>query len=446
MKYVAQKIWLYPKVFLFLQKLSGMDEKIEALSHYNFWGDRQIELGFQRIFYTSKISQFVGNRLVKVVCGQRRAGKSYILRQLAAWLINEKHVNPKNTFFLNKDILAFDFVSDYKALDTLFLNYLETLSPAGRVYIFIDEVQNIDGWEKFVNSYSQDYSREYEIFVTGSNSKMLSGELATVLSGRYVTFEVLPYSFDEYAESQNLSKDRATFIKYINDGGLPEMLNLNGQEVRRNYVMSLKDTILLRDIITRYRIKDPALLQELFVYLVNNTSSLFSVNSLVKYYKSRGANIGYDKVSQYVGYMCDAYLIHRAERYDIRGRETLAGVCKYYVNDMAFHNYLFRGVAHGLGYDLENVVYLELRRMGYDVYVGALQGKEVDFVARKDDRLLYVQVAYMLIDDDTIKREYAPLLSIRDSYEKIVVSLDDIVRHSMEGIRNVSAWELRKIL
>ncbi len=423
-----------------------MGETIKLLGAYNLWGSHDIETGFPRTTYTTQIGNYLGNRLVKVLCGQRRAGKSYILRQVAKELVVNRGVPSENTFILNKELLAFDFVTDYRVLDSLFRAYLSQISREGRVYVFLDEVQGIAGWEKFVNSYSQDYTREYELFVTGSNSQMLSGELATLLSGRYVTFEVMPYSYGEYTALKGLEAGRASFVEYVREGGLPEMQRLEGMEARRNYVQSLKDTILLRDIITRHQIKDPGLLEDLFVYLVNNSSTLFSVNSLVNYYKSHGRAVSHEKVGQYIRYMTDAYLLHKVERYDIRGKEALAGVCKYYVNDMAFHHYLYRGVAHGAGYDLENVVYLALRRSGYDVRVGALSGKEVDFVAQRDDRVAYVQVAYVLTDDDTLRREYAPLRAIRDNYEKIVVSLDDMPRPSSGGIRNVPAWELTTIL
>lgn len=437
---------LWTKFLPSLQKVLAVDEKIKLLGEYNFWGNGNIDTGFPRTLYTAKISQYLGNRLVKVLCGQRRVGKSYILRQMAKELIESHSVAPQNTFMLNKDIVAFDFVADYRGLDELFRAYLKEIAPKGKVFLFLDEVQNIEGWEKFVDSYSQDYTREYEIFITGSNSKMLSGELATMLSGRYVAFEVMPFSFEEYTAYKGLVPGRSSYIEYLGDGGLPELLNLSGQEARRNYVMSLKDTIMMRDIVGRYQIKDPGMLEDLFVYLVNNTSSLFSANNLVKYYKSRGKAVSYDKVSQYIRYLTYAYLLHRVERYDIRGKATLSGVCKYYVNDMAFHNYLYRGVAHGAGYDLENVVYLDFRRHGYDVYVGTLHGKEVDFVAMKNDRVIYVQVAYMLIDEATIQSEYAPLRAIGDNYEKIVVSLDDIARPSDGGIRNIRAWEIGNVL
>lgn len=431
---------------LFLQKLSAMDDKIALLAQYNLWGGKSFDTGFLRKDYCDEIARYLGNRLVKVLVGQRRTGKSYILRQVADSLVKERKVAAENIFMLNKDLVAFDFVTDYKALNNLFQLYMREIHPKGKVYVFLDEAQNIDGWEKFANSYSQDYTGQYEVFVTGSNSKMLSGELATLLSGRYVKFEVMPFSFAEYAGFKRLPQSRDTYISYMREGGMPELLRLGDDEARRNYVLSLKDTILMRDIIVRRQIKDPALLEDLFVYLVNNTSTLFSVNSLVKYYKGRGKTVSYDKINLYASYMADAYLLHKAVRYDIRGKETLAGVCKYYANDPAFHSYLFRGIAHGMGHDLENLVYLALRRHGFDVYVGAAATSEVDFVAMKGDRIMYVQATYMLADETTAEREYRPLRAINDNYEKLVVSLDDIPRPSNKGILNIPAWELERRL
>nr|WP_288331464.1 ATP-binding protein [uncultured Prevotella sp.] len=422
-----------------------MENVFDALRQYNYWGGEPIDMGFTRRTYLERIMPFVGNRLVKVLVGQRRAGKSYLLRQIAKQLI-DNGVKPENTFMLNKDLLAFDGVRDCHDLTELFERYRRELKPEGKVYIFIDEVQNISEWERFVNSYSQDFTHDYELFLTGSNSKMLSGELASLLSGRYVEIEVFPFSFAEFCGMAGKEENRQSYIEYMQQGGMPEMLKLTGDEVRRNYVMALKDTILLRDIIQRESIKDPRLLEDLFVYLVNNTSTLFSINSLMKFYKGKGRMVSYEKLSQYLTYMSDAYLLHRTDRYNIRGKETIAGVCKYYANDLAFRNYLFQGTAHGVGYELENLVYLQLRRCGFTVYVGDSQGLEVDFVAMKGDRTVYLQATYMLVDEETVRREYASLQSIADHYEKYVVSLDDLQLPSREGIRHIRAWELERRL
>ncbi len=420
-----------------------MDEYFPLLRQYNLWNKQPQSLGFLRKSYTDSLFQYVGNRLVKVLVGQRRSGKSFIMRQLAARLI-ENGVDRRNIFMLNLDIVAFDFVKTYRDLVDIFNVYVEEIKPQGRIYIFVDEIQNVDGWERFVNSYSQDFTRDYEIFITGSNSKMLAGELATLLSGRYVKFNIFPFSFDEYADVCSLPHNRDTYIRYMQDGGMPELQHLANEEMRRNYTASLKDTILLRDIIQRYSIKDVRLLEDLFIYVVNNTSNLFSVNSLIKYYKSLGRSVSFDKVSAYLEYLCETYLIHRTERYNIRGKETIAGVCKYYANDLSFSNYLYKGFPHGLGYNLENLQYLDLLRAGYSVYVGSIKDKEVDFVAQRGERVIYVQSTYLLTEEETVEREYSPLENISDNYEKYVVSMDDLRLPSRGGIEHVHAWEFHE--
>lgn len=184
----------------------------------------------------------------------------------------------------------------------------------------------------------------------------------------------------------------------------------------------------------------------MFIYLVNNTSNLFSVNNIVNHHKSKGKKVSYDTVSLYLSYIQDTFLIHKADRYNIKGKEVLSGVCKYYANDLAFEHYLFRGINHGVGYNVENLQYLDLKRSGYEVYVGSLKNREVDFVAIRQDRVICVQSTYMLIDDTTIEREYSVSESIKDNYEKYVVSLDDIPLKSKEGIQNIPAWQFYKIM
>jgi predicted AAA+ superfamily ATPase len=422
-----------------------MDDKFEVLKKYNFWGDNTPALGFIRTGYTDKIYAYKGNRLIKVLVGQRRVGKSYVLRQLASKLI-ESGVDKKNIFFVNRELDDFDFLKTHKDLDKLFKLYKARLNPQGRIYIFIDEVQNIDGWEKIVNSYSQDYVDEYELFITGSNSKMLSGELATLLSGRYVKFEIFPFSFTEYCGITKQVPAKQSFMDYMGDGGMPELFVLSDGELKRNYISAVKDTVLLRDIIQRHSIKDARLLDDIFVYLVNNASNLLSVRNISNYFRSSGRKTSYDTVAAYIGYIEDTYLVHRAERYNIKGKETIAGNSKYYANDLSFNNYLYKGFGYGIGYLLENLVYLELVRSGFDVYVGSIKDKEVDFVAMKGDRTIYVQSTYFLVDKETIEREYSALETIGDNFEKIVVSLDELTLPSKGGIKHVQAWKLHEIL
>lgn len=422
-------------------KHSAMGDKISLLKRYNLWGSNTLDFGYKRNEYTDKIIDYLGNRLIKVLVGQRRSGKSYILRQVAKQLV-DSGVKPENTLFINREFTDLDFLKTYKDLDELIKLYKKELKPSGKVYIFIDEIQIIEGWEKVVNSYSQDFSESYELFISGSNSKMLSGELATLLSGRYVSFEVFPFSYTEYVGITEEEKGRQSYIAYMNSGGLPELFMLQKPELKRNYVSAIKDTVLLRDIIQRHNVRDAKLLEDIFVFLVNNASNLISITNIVKYFKGQGRRTSFDAVSTYIGYIEDTFLVHRCDRYDIKGKDTLSGNAKYYINDLAYKNYLYSGYGYGFGYLVENLVYLELRRSGFDVYVGALRNKEVDFVAKKADRVLYLQSTYMLTDETTVEREYSALEAIDDNYEKIVVSLDDLTMPVRGGIKHIQAWEL----
>ncbi|MBW6492322.1 MAG: ATP-binding protein [Lentimicrobium sp.] len=422
-----------------------MEENFKALVKYNFWNANVPQLGFLRSSYLDRILNYCNNKLIKVLIGQRRTGKSYILRQIAQNLIS-KGTHPHNIFYLNKEFTAFDFVHNYVELENLVKYYRTILKPEGKIYLFIDEIQNIAEWERFVNSYSQDFTQDYEIFISCSNSKMLSGELATMLSGRYISFEIFPFSFLEYVSFTNQQTNRESYIRYMESGGLPELFALPDNETKRHYTSSVKDTVLLRDIIQRNAIKDPKLLEDLFMYLVNNASNLMSVNNIVNYMKSSGRKTTYDTVANYIGYIEDTFLIHKAERFDIRGKDTLSGNGKFYCNDLAYKNYLFSGFGYGIGHKLENLIYLEFRRLGYDVYVGALPDKEIDFVVKRADNLIYVQSTYLLLDEATINREYDALKAIRDNYEKIVVSLDDSALPQKDGIKHILAWQLHTIV
>jgi predicted AAA+ superfamily ATPase len=419
-----------------------MKEYFNKIRKYNFWDEKTLKLGYYRADFADKIYAYTGNCLVKVLIGQRRTGKSYILRQLANKLI-DCGVNNNNILYINKEYTDFDFLQKYQDLDNFVKFYKQELNVSGKVCLFIDEIQNIQGWEHFVNSYSQNFVEEYEIFISGSNSKMLSGELATLLSGRYVEFEIFPFSFGEYCGILNKENTKQNFIGYMESGGLPELFHLPDEETKRNYVSAIKDTVFLRDIIRRYNIKEPKLLEDIFVYLVNNAANLVSITNIVNYFKSLNRKTTYDTVSAYIGYMEDAFLVHKSERYDIRGKETISGNAKYYINDMAYKNYIYAGFGYGIGYKLENLVYLILKRAGFQIYTGVAQKKEVDFVALKDDRILYVQATYLLIDDTTISREYSPLELISDNYEKIVVSLDDFKFPQKDGIKHEQIWNFR---
>jgi hypothetical protein len=422
-----------------------MEENFKSLEKYNFWKNNLPQLGFLRESYLKKIFGYIDNKLVKVLVGQRRSGKSYILRQIANELI-KNGVDPKNIFYINKEFINFDFLNHYKDLEDLLNFYKSKLKPLGKIYLFIDEIQNIAEWERFVNSHSQDYTENFEIFISGSSSNMLSGELATLLSGRYVSFEIFPFSFEEYIGITQQLINKQSYIAYMESGGLPELFVLPNNETKRHYVSSIKDTVLLKDIIQRYAIKDAKLLEDIFVYLVNNASNLMSVNNIANFLKSNGRKTTYDTVANYINYIEETFIIHKVLRYDIKGKETLLGNGKYYCNDLAYKNYLYSGFGYGIGYLLENLIYLELRRNGFEVYVGVIPHKEIDFVAKKENKILYIQSSYLLFDEETIKREFSALEAITDNYEKIVVTLDDVTFPQQQGIKHLQAWQLHNYL
>jgi hypothetical protein len=422
-----------------------MLEIFETLKKYNFWNTSIPPNGLLRSYYLDKIDSFIGNNLVKVLVGQRRVGKSYLLRQIIKKLI-DNNVPPKNILYINKEFTDFDFISDYLSLDVTINVYKNEIKPTGKIYILIDEVQSINGWERLVNSYSQSYTTEYEIFISGSNSKLLSGELATLLSGRYVEFLIFPFNYSEYIETKQIENSKQSYLSYLQSGGLPQLFSLPNSESQRQYVSSIKDTIMLRDIVQRYNIKDARLLEDIFVFIVNNASNLVSVNSIVNYFKSKNRKTNYETVSNYLEYIISTFIIHKVDRYNIKGKETISGTHKYYANDLSFKNFLYSGYGYGIGYLLENLIFLQLSISGYKVFTGVVNGKEIDFVAVKEQRRIYIQVAYLLAEEQTIEREFGELEKIKDNYEKFVVSLDDIQLPDRNGIKHCQAWKINEIL
>lgn len=416
-----------------------MTDVLEKIAPYNLWNGNVLPTGYYRKEYTSKLEKYTGNKLVKILTGQRRAGKSYIMRQMAMRLI-ENGIDSRNILFINRELSAFGFLQTSDDLDNLINTFRAEIASDNKIYIFIDEVQDISEWERTVNSLSQDYAYEAEVFLSGSNSRLLSGELATLLSGRYISIMVYPFSFEEYKGVWELDKDRSSFLRYLKDGGLPELINLVDYDVKQRYVEGLRDSIILKDIVRRYAIKDVALLENLFLYLVNNASNMVSVTGIVKYLKGRGSKASYDTVAAYIGYLQEAFLLHKATRYNISGKEMLGGNFKIYPNDQAYHNYLFPTVSYGSGYALEGIIYMSLLRKGYDINTGVLHNSEVDFVATSGGKTLYIQVAYSIEDQPTAEREYGAFKGIKGEGEKLLVTMDDDSFPMRDGVRHIPAW------
>jgi len=418
-----------------------MNDTFEKLKQHNFWDGENIRTGIPRQKYLEQIISFSGNRLIKVLIGQRRAGKSYILRQLIQNLIDQG-INPNNIFYLDKEHLDFADLTNRRELDQLIQLYLKNLTIKGKVFLLLDEVQEIASWEKLVSSYAQDNQQEYEIYITGPNSHMLSSELGTYLSGRYVPINVFPLSFSEFITGYNLQPYKPGLINYLQQGGLPELINLENTEAKRHYVMALRDSILLNDIVKKFGIHDVSLLKRLFHFLCSNIGSLFSINKLVNHLNSKGAKTNFETLSRYVDHLERALLIHECSRFDIRGKEILSGSRKYYVNDLAFREYLTPGFDPGLSRRLENCIYLHFKAQGYKVHVGTNRNLEVDFVVEKGEDRIYIQVCYLLADEKIIEREYRSIETIRDSFPKIVISMDDVQFGTRNGIRHYLAWEV----
>lgn len=420
-----------------------MNENISKIAKYNFWVNAP-KIGFQRTEHLKWLRQFAGNKLVKVLVGQRRVGKSYVLRQYINELILNG-ISPKNTLYINTEYLEYDFLRDYKQLAEFIETYKTHFEIKGKYHLFIDEIQQIEGWEKVVNSLSQDFTQDVEIVITGSNSQLLAGELSSLLSGRYVQLNILPFSFNEYCQYKKIESSRKTYLDYMQTGALPELFHLPNEETKLHYLSALRDTVLLRDVIQRHQINDAVLLLDIFKYLANNVSTLCSTTNLVNYFQSKNRKTSFETVANYIGYIQQTFIIHKCERFDLKGKEVLNGNVKYYLNDLSFKNYLYSGSTHGYGYLLENLVYLQLVNAGYDVYVGHLRNKEIDFVAQKNGKQIYLQVAFSLESDKTMEREISALLSIKDNYPKWIVTSDELPYNSKNGVKIVPVWELEKV-
>lgn len=417
-------------------------DPIETIRKYNFWDDEPFDLGYPRPSYLKKLSDLLGNRLVKVVLGQRRSGKSHLMRCLIYQLIQTKQIAANQILYINKELYDFNFIQHGDHLIALVKAYRQTLKPKGKIYIFIDEIQEITQWEKAVDSLSQNYQEPAEVVITGSNANLLSGELATYLGGRYVTLTIYPFGYEEYVGVIGKTRSKATLIQYLHEGGLPELYALPNAETKFNYIQSLLDSIVLRDIVQRNHIRDIDLLKKVIYFATDSVGSLLSISSIVKALAQKGYATNPETLGNYLHFCQNAFYLHECSRYDIRGKQILTGEKKYYLNDLAFERMAHSGFELRTHRLLENAVYLSLLRQGYRVYVGRIGDKEIDFIAEKQKEKLYVQVAYLLPEKKVVEREFGNLLLIKDNYPKWVVSLDEVPIGSIEGVLHYPAWEI----
>ena len=388
--------------------------------------------------YMRQLQAFKDNKIIKVVTGLRRSGKSTLLQMYRDELV-ANGVSPSQIQFVNFELMKYDYIRTYRQLYDFIT---QNMVVGKKNYLFFDEIQQVEGWEKTINSLTLEY--DTDIYVTGSNAYLLSSELATLISGRYVEIKMLPLSFKEYYEYYKNDGKSAEelFNEYLKYGGLPQLLSLPSDEKTiSSFLESIYDTVILKDVVGRNKLKDIDLLKRVFSFVCGNVGSITSTNSMAKYIAMeakldrslRPATIG-----NILEMLENAFIIYKANRYDVKGKEVLKSLEKYYVTDTGLKNTIVGYNLENYGHSIENVVYLELLRRGYKVYVGKCDNKEIDFVAIKKEETRYFQVTESLSDAKTQEREVAPFYSTNDFYEKTIITTDKTYATNVNGIKIVN--------
>lgn len=389
----------------------------------------------QREEYLNKLIALKDKKIIKVVTGVRRCGKSKLLEMYRKWLL-EQGVEEERIVSINFEDLDFEDLTDYKKLHT----YLkEHLVKDNMTYIFLDEIQNVEQFPKVVDSlYIKD---NVDIYITGSNAHMLSSEIATLLSGRYIQIEMLPLSFKEYMISTGSMNDRGIkYVDYLQNSSFPYTLELEGQSDEiRSYLEGLYNAIVVKDIINHSKISEPMMLKSILKFIFDNIGNPLSSKKIADTMTSSGRRIDTRTVEKYLNALTESYIIYQAKRYNIKGKQYLKTLEKYYVVDIGLRLMLLGSKQIDAGRILENIVYLELLRRGYDVYVGKVDEFEVDFVAQNGKGTTYFQVALSVRDEKTLERELRSLRAIKDHYPKILLTMDDDPEVHYDGIRRINA-------
>ncbi len=396
----------------------------------------------KREMYMSRIRPFIGKELIKVMTGFRRSGKSVMLQLIQEELVAQG-VQKQQFISFNFEKMGFEHLCNAKALHDEVIQLAKKID--GKVYLFFDEIQEVKSWEKCINSLRVDL--DCDIYITGSNAKLLSGELATYLGGRYVEFVIYPFSFAEFKELYlsvyPQTSDAECFNKYLIAGGMPYLSNLNYEdEPSRLYLEDLYNSVVLKDIVKRNTVRDVDLLEKIIAYVTANIGTTFSATSISKFFKSENRTVATETILNYIKYCMDAYLFYQVKREDLAGKQILSVNEKYYMSDHGVREAVFGGNTRDINLILENIVYMELLRRGYKVTVGRIGDKEIDFVCRKQNNKLYVQVTYLLASSETIEREFGVLEQIPDNFPKYVVSMDELDM-SRNGIKHCN---IRKFL
>ncbi len=384
----------------------------------------------KRPFYQDKITPFIRTDLIKVLIGQRRVGKSYILLQLMdAIKIKDKKAN---IIYINKEENEYDAIANHRDL----IVYAEKRAVAGvNNYLFVDEIQDIENFEKALRHLFA--KKTFDLYCAGSNARLLSSEIATGLSGRYIEIPVHTLSYQEFLQFQGLPPNEESLLLYIRYGGLPFIVNLKlTDEIVYGYLQSIYNTIILKDVVARFKIRNINFLNRLLEYLADNIGSLVSANRISDFLKSQKIRTTPNIVLNYLSFLTSSFIIREVKRANIRGKKIFEISEKYYWEDLGLRNSLVGYKSTEIGQILENLVFSHLSRLGFTVYVGQLGNKEIDFVAEKEGRKIYIQVAYLISDKAAKEREFGNLLAISDNYQKIVVSMDKMIGGDYKGVKH----------
>ena len=389
----------------------------------------------KRDLYLNKIKPFIDKEIIKVLTGIRRSGKSVMLKLLMNEILSQE-VSKEQIIYLNFEDLKNRFLCSFDVLHNYILKNSEKNK---KTYLFLDEIQEVTSWEKCINSLRVQEDYQFDIYITGSNAKLLSGELATYLAGRYVEFIIYPFSFKEFLETisqiKPLSKAQA-FNEYIKFGGMPFLHNLNFQlEPSLQYLKDVYSSIILKDITQRNNIRDIDLLEKIITYVIMNIGNTFSATSISKFFKSENRKTSPETILNYIKVCEEAFLIYKVQRNDLIGKKILSVNEKYYIADHGIREAIFENNQRDINQILENIIYIEMLRKGYEVKIGKINDLEVDFICTKYDEKIYIQVTYLLASPETIEREFSVLELIKDNFPKYVVSMDQFDM-SRNGIKH----------
>lgn len=395
----------------------------------------------KREMYLSRIRGFYDSDLIKILVGIRRCGKSVILKQIMDEL-KEQGVNKEHIIYVNFELIEYEDLQDYKELN----KYIkEKIVNEKKYYVFLDEIQKVGKFEEVVNSLRASIEN-ISIFITGSNSKLLSNELSTVLSGRYVLFNIYPLNYKEFIKLTGKDgKNDETFWNFVKWGGLPNRTQFTDETNIKDYLHSVFDSIILRDVVDRLGLKDTVLFDLILQYIVDITGREFSAENIIKFLKSEGKSVSTETIYIYLDALCKALMMKKIYRYDIHGKAILKTLNKYYMTDLGIAQIKNNNFEINKSFAIENVVYNELLIRGYDVYIGKIKEGEIDFIATNDKEKLYFQVAYLIEQPKTATREFGVYKEINDNYPKYVLSLDK-ADFSKDGIihKNIIEWLLEK--